>query len=138
MTVKTQVPPVVAVRVEPFREQLLAVPLATAVIESAIIKRAVRGVKEPIIHQGEIVAYKRRYSDGLAEFLLKARKPEVYGTKIDVNKTITVKTLSDGELDQRIAQLSERLGIEYKPPLEGEYVDFEEVEPEALELDDLL
>ena len=77
------------------------------------------------------VGFKRKYSDSLAEFVLKARKPGVYGTKIDVNKTVTIQTLSDKEIDERIAQLQETLGLIYQPIPEAE---FEEV----LELDDLL
>lgn len=110
-----------------------AIDAGTSVLESAAIRRAVKGVKEPIMHNGDIVAYKRKYSDGLLETMLKARNPAVYGTKIDVNKTVTIKTLSDAELDERITALSERLGITYQPS-DAEDAEFEEV----IELEDLL
>src|ERR1700761_354066 len=112
-----------------------ATEAGTAVIESAAIKRAVKGVKEPILHNGEIVAYKRKYSDGLAQFLLTHRKPEVYSQKIDINKTITVKTLSDDEINQRIAGITERLGL---PNLveEAEFTEILSIIDDKIDLED--
>ncbi len=116
-----------------------AVAAGTSVLESAMIRRAVKGVKEPIVSGGAIIGYKRKFSDGLLEFALKARDPGTYGTKIDVNKTITVKTLSDAELDKRIEDLSTRLGLTYQPLPEGEFDEvIEDAEYVELELDDLL
>lgn len=39
-------------------------------------RRAFYGVDEPVFHMGEIVGYKKRYSDTLAMFLIKAWRPE--------------------------------------------------------------
>ncbi len=116
-----------------------ALEAGTAVIESAVIKRAVKGVKEPIYYKDELIGHRRKYSDGLAEFLLRSRNPGVYGNKIDVNKTITVRTLSDAELDKRIEDFSTRLGLTYQP-IDAEFVEVgvEEAEFAEIGLDDLL
>jgi hypothetical protein len=45
------------------------------VIEQEIIRRGVKGFKEPIIYQGKITGTVRRYSDNLLMFLAKRRDP---------------------------------------------------------------
>ena len=45
------------------------------VIEQEIIRRGVKGYKEPIIYQGKVTGYVRRYSDNLLMFLAKRRDP---------------------------------------------------------------
>jgi hypothetical protein len=116
-----------------------AIDSGTMVLESAALKRAIDGVAEPIFFKDEKVGERRRYSDGLTEFMLKARKPEVYGAKLEINKNITVKTLTDDELDKRINDISARLGLTYQPLNDPsvEDAEFTEVE-EIITLDDLL
>lgn len=88
-----------------------ALDTGTAVLESALIKRAVDGVDEPIYFKDQLVGYKTRYSDSNLQFALKARKRDMYGDKIETNTTIRVKSMSDEELDSKIAMMAERLGI---------------------------
>lgn len=45
------------------------------VIEQEIIRRGVKGWKEPIIYQGKVTGHVRRYSDNLLMFLAKRRDP---------------------------------------------------------------
>jgi len=45
------------------------------VIEQEIIRRGVKGYKEPIIYQGQVTGYIRRFSDNLLMFLAKRRDP---------------------------------------------------------------
>lgn len=45
------------------------------VIEQEIIRRGVKGFKEPIIYQGKVTGHVRRYSDNLLMFLAKRRDP---------------------------------------------------------------
>lgn len=53
------------------------------VLEAEARRRAVEGVDEPAgWYKGEPGGYVRRYSDTLLIFLLKGRKPEVFGDKI--------------------------------------------------------
>jgi hypothetical protein len=47
-------------------------------LEEESHKRAMGEVRVPVYHQGEVVGYMPRYSDGLLMFLLRARRPEVY------------------------------------------------------------
>ena len=50
--------------------------------EDALHERAVEGVDEPIInHMGQIVGYKKKYSDKLLEVQLKALDPDKYTDK---------------------------------------------------------
>lgn len=64
--------------------------LVTDQIEREAIRRAVRGILEPVVHKGEVVMVdgeplmRRAYSDGLIQFLLRGRRPEVYGDKSKV------------------------------------------------------
>lgn len=54
--------------------------------EEALHERGVEGVDEPIInHLGQIVGYKKKYSDRLLEVQLKALDPDKYSDKKDVN-----------------------------------------------------
>ncbi|QDP63525.1 MAG: hypothetical protein GOVbin4551_17 [Prokaryotic dsDNA virus sp.] len=54
--------------------------------EDALHERAVEGVDEPMVnHLGQIVGYKKKYSDRLLEVQLKALDPDKYSDKKDVN-----------------------------------------------------
>lgn len=47
-------------------------------LEAELVDRATRGVEKPVYYRGEIVGNVRNYSDALAMFILKARRPEIY------------------------------------------------------------
>ncbi len=49
-------------------------------LEEEAIRRAVEGVEKPVFRGGEIVGQVRDYSDSMLMFLLKARKPELFGS----------------------------------------------------------
>tara|TARA_R100001224_G_scaffold91924_2_gene61208 strand:+ start:148 stop:837 length:690 start_codon:yes stop_codon:yes gene_type:complete len=52
--------------------------------EEALYERAVEGVDEPMVnHLGQIVGYKKKYSDRLLEVQLKALDPDKYSDKKD-------------------------------------------------------
>ena len=52
--------------------------------EEALYERAVEGVDEPMVnHLGQIVGYKKKYSDKLLEVQLKALDPDKYSDKKD-------------------------------------------------------
>jgi hypothetical protein len=63
--------------------------VATEHLEEALYNRAVFGVTryEPLMHQGQVVHIKEvtEYSDTAAIFLLKARNPDKYRERIEVN-----------------------------------------------------
>ncbi len=56
---------------------------ASEVLETEARRRAVDGVEEPIIRDGQVVGTVRRYSDTLLIFLLKGRKPEMYRERFE-------------------------------------------------------
>ena len=65
---------------EDFANRLAAAKRDAAhILEDACHKRATVGVPKPIFQRGALVGYQREYSDSLAQFLLRALKPEVYG-----------------------------------------------------------
>lgn len=67
--------------------------VVTDQIEREAIRRAVRGVLEPVVNKDGVVMVNgeplmtRRYSDGLLQFLLRGRRNEVYGDKSKVENT---------------------------------------------------
>lgn len=105
------------------------------VLESHAIKRATVGVKEPIYYKDLKVGYKRKYSDALLIKLLESRGKDVYGKSIDVNQTISLKHLSDDELNSKIDMLAERLGYPaLAAPIDAEF----SVVDDVISVDDLL
>jgi len=90
--------------------------MVTDQIEREAIRRAVRGVLEPVVFEGQVVMagdeplMRRRYSDGLLQFLPKGRRSEVYGDKTKVEGSVGLEL--DGakaSLGQKLAQVAERL-----------------------------
>jgi hypothetical protein len=59
----------------------------TDLLEDEALRRAKDGVAEPRFYEGQVCGYVRKYSDTLAIFLLKARRPEKYGDKITAQHT---------------------------------------------------
>lgn len=62
-----------------------AIEAGTDLLEDAAMSRAVEGVRQPIYQRGKLVGTKREYSDGLAMFLLKARRPHKYRERLEVS-----------------------------------------------------
>lgn len=59
--------------------------LAAEYFESECIERAIRGKPEPVYYQGNKCGTITRYSDGLAQFLLRGLMPEKYGNKTEIS-----------------------------------------------------
>lgn len=55
-----------------------AVEEGTANLEQECYRRAFEGTQKPVYRGGELVGHVREYSDSLATFLLRGRKPTVY------------------------------------------------------------
>lgn len=55
---------------------------AAGLLEDEAWRRAHEGVNEPIIQNGQIIGFQRKYSDTLLIFLLKHIKPEKFGDKL--------------------------------------------------------
>ena len=56
-----------------------ALKRANTSLEAVAFARAVDGVEEPVIRDGEVVSARRRYSDSLLRLLLQASDPDKYG-----------------------------------------------------------
>lgn len=61
----------------------------TDVFEDEARRRAVEGTDKPIYQRGECVGTVREFSDGLLTLLLKARRPEAYRERQDVQLGVT-------------------------------------------------
>ena len=55
-----------------------ALKAAVDEVESNVLRRAVEGVEKPVFYRGQQVGSVRSYSDTLAMFVLKAKRPEIY------------------------------------------------------------
>lgn len=60
----------------------------TETLEREAMRRASEGTLKPVFYQGKACGEIREYSDTLLIFLLKARRPETYRERSDVNSTI--------------------------------------------------
>jgi len=57
---------------------------STERMEAEAYRRAVEGVATPMVSAGRLVTTVQTYSDGLLQFMLKARRPEKYRERVDV------------------------------------------------------
>jgi hypothetical protein len=55
-----------------------ALDVALDELEGALVRRAIEGVAKPIVYGGKEVATVQQYSDALAMFLLRSKRPEIY------------------------------------------------------------
>lgn len=95
----------------------LAVKLAGDELEDEAMRRAKKGVREPVYQQGHLIGWKRKYSDRLMALLLQGFKPEKYKTKTVEHKgtvrhqhAIDWSQFSDEEL-KTLEQLAYKSGI---------------------------
>ena len=58
--------------------------MSTQRLERVAFERAAEGWDEPVFHDGAQCGVKRKFSDTLAIFLLKARRPEVYRERHEI------------------------------------------------------
>ncbi len=87
-------------------------------LETEATRRAVEGVEEPIYHAGKMVGTRKRYSDVLLIFMMKAHNPEKYGDKRETPGTynqqvnITIRDMTPDKRQERLRYLAERAGLE--------------------------
>ena len=55
-----------------------AIEIGTDALEAEAARRAYHGTLKPVFHKGEVCGHVREYSDGLLQFLLRAREPGKY------------------------------------------------------------
>lgn len=56
--------------------------------EEELYRRAVKGTLEPVFYKGVKIASIRKFSDRAIELLLKAKRPNVYRERLDINNQI--------------------------------------------------
>lgn len=80
-----------------------AIEAGTDRLEDEAVRRATRGVKDPVYHEGKIVGARLKYSDVLLITLLNARRPEKFKYRAEVTQKspepVDLSKLSDKQLD---------------------------------------
>lgn len=84
-------------------------PLATDLLEREAFRRAYEGTDEPVFHEGVVCGYKRRYSDTLLIFLLKARRPEMYRERLDVTHDDAARKAVEEASDEELLEAADKL-----------------------------
>ncbi len=76
-----------------------ALEVGTDLLEDEVLRRAKDGTAEPRFYEGAVCGHVQRYSDTLAIFLLKARRPEKYGDRAQTEHsgTLEVRWMEPGE-----------------------------------------
>jgi hypothetical protein len=112
-----------------------ALDVATDTMEREARRRAIEGVNEPVVYQGQLAYVAvdakgeycppdapgarlipltvKKFSDTLLIFLLKGRRPEVFGDKATITHDGSLRTQSDGESAavQILDGIATRLGV---------------------------
>ena len=78
-------------------------------------RRAYRGVSEPVFHNGRLVGFKRRFSDVLAMFLIKAHRPEyrerpLLDVPVDSKFRLVMEISPPAEVSDKDVQLDHSAG----------------------------
>jgi len=74
-------------------------------LEDEVIRRAKDGVAEPVFYKGQVVGEKRRYSDSLAMFVLKTRRPAVWGEHRQIDAESDWELMSEEERMRKAEEL---------------------------------
>ncbi|GAB4151567.1 MAG: hypothetical protein Tsb0016_23780 [Sphingomonadales bacterium] len=97
-----------------------ALNAALDTLEEALMKRAIDGVDKPVYYAGKPCGSTKTYSDALAMFLLKSRRPEIYGEVTAARRAARDAASAEADADP-VAALSEKLrAIESRLPAAGE------------------
>ena len=96
-----------------------AMKLAFSGMEDEVRRRAFRGVSKPVYQGGVLVGHIQEYSDRLAEFMIRAHKPEVYSPKTtaavehsgNISVAATYAQMSDEALNEQINKKLRFLGM---------------------------
>lgn len=88
-----------------------ALEVALDQIEAAVLDRVVNGVEKDVFYGGKHCGTTRLFSDALAMFILKARRPDVYGRVATIADEPQGEDAdrSRGELQRRLRLLGDRL-----------------------------
>lgn len=89
-----------------------ALALGIEACEAEAFRRAFDGYEEPVYQGGQLVGVVRKYSDSLAQFMLRAHAPEKYRERSDIHLhgKLSVSNMSEAELEAEIAE-AQALGL---------------------------
>lgn len=89
-----------------------ALALGIEACEAEAFRRAFDGYEEPVYQGGRLVGVVRKYSDSLAQFMLRAHAPEKYRDRSDIHLhgKLAVSNMSEAELEAEIAE-AQALGL---------------------------
>lgn len=91
-----------------------ALNIALDDLEQVLVQRAKNGVTQPHVVRGKEVGMTTTYSDALAMFILRAKRPEVYGNAHNIKSTKKAVLKRDGDplgnLEAKLEAMAERLG----------------------------
>lgn len=74
-------------------------------LEEEARRRAFEGTLKPVFYKGDEVGYVREFSDTLTIFLLKGRRPEIYGDRVKQEVSapgggpVAIRVVYDGDED---------------------------------------
>lgn len=82
-----------------------ALEYALLQLQDEVVSRAIKGVPIPHYYQGKKVGEHRRYNDRLAQFLLRTRRPMLYGKQADNVEVLTPSDSYAQALEDAITRL---------------------------------
>tara|TARA_R110000868_G_scaffold49589_5_gene159695 strand:+ start:1880 stop:2584 length:705 start_codon:yes stop_codon:yes gene_type:complete len=82
-----------------------ALEFAMLQLQDAVVSRAIKGVPIPHYFQGKKVGEHRRYDERLAQFLLRTRRPMLYGKQADNVEVLTPSDSYAQALEDAVARL---------------------------------
>jgi len=91
-----------------------AIEAGTDALEDEMIRRAKRGILRPIYQGGRRVGVERVYSDGMAMFLVQARRPEKYrpkATNSEENNKVVIINVPPGTTASDTANIAQRTRV---------------------------
>lgn len=103
------------------REWNEAMDRALDTLEEVLLDRAMNGVEKPVYYGGKSCGSVRQYSDALAMFLLRARRPETYGRAATGETPAT--SGATGDKSDPVALIEARLRALAAPKGEGVEAD---------------
>ena len=75
--------------------------------EAELLRRAMKGVEEPVFYQGAVVGTINRRSDSNLQFFLKGRRRHIYGdkTQVDLRGALATGEMTNEERAKALAEI---------------------------------
>ena len=89
-------------------------------LEAALMERALAGVEKKVFYAGKECGSVRHYSDALAMFMLRSKRPEIYGRGGAVAEGAGAAASADMSEDEARAEVERRLRLIAQRDAEGQ------------------